>query len=186
MAPRSAQPAVVPGDGEHEGALVLAALSSERTGCWHDRCARWRSIGDAVAMSSSDAAPGQEITGLVGVHDADSTLRGELTYWVGARLGRRHCSLCEITHGLVRPRTEWKACRAGLPVAFDTFHRDDQPDRIRTASGGRAPVVVAEADSGHVLLLDPEDLDACDGSIDQLVAAIEQSADRLGLVWATS
>jgi hypothetical protein len=47
-------------------------------------------------------------------------------------------------------------------------------------------MVVAETDSGHVLLLDPEDLDACDGSIDQLVAAIEQSADRLGLAWATS
>ena len=57
---------------------------------------------------------------------------------------------------------------------------------IRTAAGGRAPVVVAETDSGHVLLLGPEDLDACDGSIDRLVAVIEQSADRLRLAWATS
>ena len=137
-------------------------------------------------MSSPDGAPSQEITGLVGVYDADSTLRGELTYWVGARLGRRHCSLCEITHGSVRQRPEWKVCQAGLPVAFDTFHRDDQPDRIRTAAGGRAPVVVAETDGGHVLLLDPGDLEACDGSIDRLVTAIEQSAARLGLAWATS
>ena len=137
-------------------------------------------------MSSPDGAPTQEIIGLVGVYDADSTLRGELTYWVGARLGRRHCSLCEITHGSVRQRPEWKVCQAGLPVPFGTFHRDDQPDVIRAAAGGRAPVVVAETDSGHVLLLGPEDLDACDGSIDRLVAAIEQSADHLGLAWATS
>lgn len=137
-------------------------------------------------MSSPDAAPTQQIIGLVGVYDADSTLRGEFTYWVGARLGRRHCSLCEITHGSVRQRPKWKVCQAGLPVSFDTFHRDDQPDMIRTAAGGRAPVVVAETDSGHVLLLGPGDLDACDGSIDRLVAAIEQSADRLGLAWATS
>jgi hypothetical protein len=134
-------------------------------------------------MSSSEAAP-QQIVRLVGVYDADGTVRGELVYWVGARLGRRHCSLCEITHGSVRQRPEWKACRAGLPVSFDTFHRNDQPEAVRAASGGRAPVVIAETDSGHVLLLDPQDLDACDGSIDRLIAAIEQSAAGLGLVWA--
>lgn len=137
-------------------------------------------------MSSPDAAPTQQIIGLVGVYDADSTLRGELRYWVGARLGRRHCSLCEITHGSIRQRPKWKVCQAGLPVSFDTFHRDDQPDVIRASAGGRAPVVVAETECGHVLLLGPRDLDACDGSIDRFVAAIEQSADRLGLAWATS
>ena len=97
-------------------------------------------IGDAVAMSSPDAAPTQRIVRLVGVYDADSTLRGELAYWVGARLGRRHCSLCDITHGSVRQRPEWKTCRAELPVPFDTFHRNDQPDpgpsrRRRTGAG---------------------------------------------------
>lgn len=137
-------------------------------------------------MSSPDAAPTQRIIRLVGVYDADSTVRGELAYWVGARLGRRHCSLCEITHGSVRQRPEWKAGQAGLPVPFDTFHRNDQPDTIRTASGGRAPVVVAETDAGHVLLLASRDLDACDGSIDRLVEAIEHAATRLGLTWATS
>ena len=134
-------------------------------------------------MSSPDAAPTQRIVRLVGVYDADSTMRGELAYWVGARLGRRHCSLCEITHGSVRQRPEWKACRAGLPVPFDTYHRDDQPDQIRTAAGGQAPTVVAETDTGHTLLLASEDLDACDGSIDRLVEAIEQSAVRLGMTW---
>ena len=118
--------------------------------------------------------------------DADGTLRGELAYWVGARLGRRHCSLCEITHGSVRQRPEWKACQAGLPVPFHTHHRNDQPDAIRVAAGGRAPVVVAETDAGHVLLLASDDLDVCDGSIDRLVDAIGQNAARLGLAWTTS
>ncbi len=132
-------------------------------------------------MSPSDAAPTQRIVRLVGVYDADSTLRGELAYWVGARLGRRHCSLCEITHGSVRQRPEWKACQAGLPVPFDTFHRNDQPDSIRAASHAQAPVVVAVTDTGHAVLLDASQLAACDGSIDRMVEAIEQSAARLGL-----
>jgi hypothetical protein len=134
-------------------------------------------------MSSSDAAPAQRIVRLVGVYDADSTLRGELAYWVGARLGRRHCSLCEITHGSIRQRPEWTACKLGLPVPFDTYHRDDQPDTIRAAAEGRSPVVVAVTDTGHLPLLAAKDLDACDGSIDRLVEAIEESAARLGLIW---
>jgi hypothetical protein len=144
-------------------------------------------VGDAVAMSSADAAPRtQPIERLVGVYDADGSVRGELAYWFGARLGRRHCSLCEITHGSVRRRPEWKARQAALPVPFDTFHRDDQPDTIRTASGGRAPVVVAETETGPVLLLTPDDLDSCDGSIDRLIAAIEQKLVQLGLTWPAS
>ena len=136
-------------------------------------------------MNSRDASPTQRIVRLVGVYDADSTMRGEFAYWVGARLGRRHCSLCDITHGSVRQRPEWKTCQAGLPVPFDTFHRDDQPDTIRTAADGRAPVVIAETDNGNVLLLSAADLEACDGSIDRLVEAIERSVLSLGLTWPT-
>src|SRR4051794_28523893 len=124
-------------------------------------------------MSFPDAEPSPQIMRLVGVYDADSTLRGELAYWVGARLGRRHCSLCEITHGSVRQRPEWKSCQAELPVPFDTYHRNDQPHPVRSAASGRVPVVVAETKAGHMVLLGPAELEACGGSIDLLVAAIE-------------
>jgi hypothetical protein len=134
-------------------------------------------------MNSPNAAPAQKIVRLVGVYDADSTLRGELAYWVGARLGRRHCSLCDITHGSVRRRPEWKARQAELPVPFDTYHRNDQPANVRVAAGGHAPVVVAETVDGNVLLLTPDDLDACGGSIESMVDAIERAAQRHGLVW---
>jgi len=142
--------------------------------------------GDAVAMTSEDVEPSRRIARLVGVYDADSTVRGELAYWVGARLGRRHCSLCEITHGSVRERSEWKACRVGLPVPFDTYHRNDQPASIRAATNGTVPVVVAETDGAIVVLLLPADLDSCHGSIDRLVEAIEHAAALRGLEWTTS
>lgn len=143
------------------------------------------SICDAVGMSSSNVAPPRRIIRLVGVYDAESSLRGELAYWIGARLGRRHCALCEITHGSVRERPEWKACRDGLPVPFDNHHRDDQPTAVRIATGGITPVVVAETDSAPVIVLSPADLEACAGSIDRLVEAIERAAARLDLTWTT-
>lgn len=118
----------------------------------------------------------------MGVYDADSTVWGEVSYWVGARVGRRHCSLCEITHGSIRQRPEWVACQDQLPAEFATYHRNDQPDEVRVAAGGLAPVVVAETDTGrHVVVLRPAELDECDGSIDRLTAALERSLEHLGL-----
>ncbi|MCB1016711.1 MAG: hypothetical protein KDB10_16600 [Acidimicrobiales bacterium] len=133
----------------------------------------------------SDATGGgSRLRRLVGVYDADHTLRGELAYWVGARLGRAHCALCDITHGTFREKAQWQACRAGLPVPFDTFHRDDQPDAVREAVGGAAPVVVAELEDGAVVaLLGAADLDACAGSVDALAAALEQAVTVAGLEW---
>ena len=123
------------------------------------------------------------ITRLIGVYDADHTLRGELAYWIGARLGRAHCSLCDITHGTFRAKPAWQRCKDGLPVPFDTYHRDDQPDAVRQATANTAPVVVAETPGGIVPLLDGEALEACHGSIDAMVEAITTAAEAYGLTW---
>jgi hypothetical protein len=123
-----------------------------------------------------------KVVRLVGVYDADHTIRGELSYWVGARLGRAHCALCDITHGPLRRRAEWKAYTADLDVGFETFHRDDQPDAVRTASGDRVPVVVAELATGAItVLLDPDALDVCSGSVERLGEAIDEALIREGL-----
>ena len=137
-----------------------------------------------MSQPTDPAAPSQLIR-LVGVYDADGSLRGELAYWVGARLGRSNCALCDITHGLVRERADWRACREGLPIPFDTFHRDDQPDTIRTALGGVAPAVVAETTTGIIVLLGSQQLAACAGSPDQLVTAIEEQLRQKGLEWSS-
>ena len=147
-------------------------------------------------VSSSDRVPDaknppadastREVVRLIGVYNADSTLRGELSYWIGARLGRAHCSLCDITHGLVRERSAWTICRATLPVPFVSYHRDDQPDAVRAAIGDSAPAVVAETMGGTVRLLGPTELAECQGSIEALLDAIEQKLAQDQLAWPTS
>jgi hypothetical protein len=54
---------------------------------------------------SDDRLARRPVRRLVGVYDADGTLRGEVGYWVGARLGRAHCALCDITHSPIRERS---------------------------------------------------------------------------------
>ena len=122
------------------------------------------------------------ITRLIGVYDADGTVLGEISYFVKARLGQAHCALCDITHGLVRERSDWRAARDGLPVEFVAFHRDDQPPPVRAASAGRLPAVVAElGDDGHVVLLDGEELESCAGDPSAFVARLRAAADDHGL-----
>ena len=123
----------------------------------------------------------QVVRRLVGVYDADHTLSGELRYWVGARVGRAHCALCDVTHGLVRPARRWREYRSSLPVPFDTFHRDDQPASTRAL--GVVPVVAAETAAGTRVLLDPAALDQCAGSVDALAFAVAVAVDEAGLRW---
>jgi len=115
---------------------------------------------------------------LIGVYDADGTVLGELSYAVGRVLGQTHCSLCDITHGAFRGRPEWKASRSSLGVPFDTYHRNDQPDAVRKATGGTTPVVVAEMTSGEILgLLGEAELAACGASPPRLMTAITDALD---------
>ncbi|MGA1050934.1 MAG: hypothetical protein ACO3WU_01440, partial [Ilumatobacteraceae bacterium] len=115
--------------------------------------------------------------------NADGTIRGELGFVVGKLLGRAHCGLCDITHGAVSERSDWKACRAALPLAFDTYHRDDQPDAARPLTEGRLPAVLAETDAGFIVLLGPAELDACAKSPERLVDAVEAAVGAAGLAW---
>jgi hypothetical protein len=125
------------------------------------------------------------ITRLIGVYDADGSVAGELSYFLRKRVGRAHCALCDITHGRVRERNDWKSSRARLPVPFVTFHRDDQPDDVRAA--GTPPVVLAQtADDELVVLLNSDDLERCAGSTDLLVERIESVMAARRFSWAAS
>ena len=123
----------------------------------------------------------QSVREFIGVYDADGTLLGEARYWIGARLGRTHCSLCEITHGLFTERADWRRCREELGVGFSTYHRDDAPAEV-LAAGAPAPFVVARTEHGLVALLGPADLDACGGDVERFRAALARACAERGLV----
>ena len=103
------------------------------------------------------------ITELIGVYDADSTLLGEISYWVGARLGTTHCSLCELTHGLFTKKSEWKQCAESLTIPFHLFHRDDAPQDVIAALASEFPAVLQRTTEGVTVILTKEELERFDG-----------------------
>ena len=120
------------------------------------------------------------MTALVGVYDADGTLSGELAYWVGAHLtGRRHCALCEITHGMFREKTQWRELAAGLPVPFEAVHLDERSPEVLAASDGCEPCVVAlRADGSAEVVLGAEELEAMGGDPTRLASALDEALPR--------
>lgn len=111
--------------------------------------------------------PGSKrVVELFGVYDADATLVGEASYWIGARLGIRHCSLCDITHSLFREKSQWRNCVTRLQsdygVSFRAFHRDDQPYEVRAVINGAYPALVARsADGTMTLFLNADQITEC-------------------------
>lgn len=105
---------------------------------------------------TSGTEPQTRIVELFGVYDADATLVGEASYWIGARLGIRHCSLCDITHSLFREKSQWRDCVARLEndygVSFLAYHRNDQPAVVREVIDGAYPAVVARHSNGAMSL----------------------------------
>jgi len=111
----------------------------------------------------------QRVTEYIGIYDADSTIIGEVSYWIGARLGRRHCSLCDITHGVFTEKAEWRLFRERLHVPFTTFHRNDAPSGALAAAGGSFPCVLARRNDHFTVVLGPVDLDSMNGSPEVLI-----------------
>ena len=118
-----------------------------------------------------------KIVTLYGVYDADATILGELSYWFGARLGVRHCSLCDITHSLFKQRSIWQERQQELKdnygVDFWAYHRNDQPTEVRKVIAGNYPAVVAQDELGNFsLFMDDAQISRCDGSPELFMAEI--------------
>lgn len=107
------------------------------------------------------------VTEFIGVYDADSTVVGEISYWISARLGRAHCSLCELTHGLFTIKSEWKQCERDLSVPFTTFHRNDAPADVLAVVNGQFPVVLARSEDSLSIVLSGSELESFNGRTDQ-------------------
>lgn len=118
------------------------------------------------------------IVEFIGIYDADSTLRGEISYWIGARLGRSHCSLCDITHGLFTPKKQWTQCASNLSVPFVTFHRNDAPADVLEAAHGNFPCVLARTSHSLKIVISPQELDALEGSPEHLSHRLKQFTDE--------
>jgi hypothetical protein len=77
-------------------------------------------------------------------------------------------TLCSITHGLAGEKSEWRECKEEIGLPVDYIHRDEISGELKGIVGDRLPCIVAQAGSDLVLLLTPDVLERCQGSVADL------------------
>lgn len=110
------------------------------------------------------------------IYDADATIRGELSYFVGHALGKLNCSLCDISHGPLVQKKAWKKWRremAGRGHDLRPIHRNEMSEPLREFVAGRLACVVEERSGTYHMLLSPAELARCNGRVDALAAMLD-------------
>jgi hypothetical protein len=108
----------------------------------------------------------------VGIYNADGTILGELRYVVGKLRGTVLCSLCDITHGKVRPRKDFLAACTEAAVEIELLHRNEATSE-QLAAAGILPALIVEAEGTWRCVLTASDLEECAGSPAQLISRLQ-------------
>lgn len=91
------------------------------------------------------------------------------------------CALCSITHGLAGERSEWRECKEVLGVPVDYVHRDEIQGELARLVSHDLPAVVAVTDGGFEVVLGPEALERCRGSVGDFKGRLLTHASMRGL-----
>jgi hypothetical protein len=120
-----------------------------------------------AASARSSTMPDRElITRLYFVYNANSGTLAAIVDSAKKLLSINGCALCSLTHSLAGERTEWKTCRDTMGVAVDYVHRDELTREMKAIIEGEGlPCVLAQTQKGLHLLLTPDTIRRCNGSI---------------------
>lgn len=109
--------------------------------------------------------PKRPIDKLLFVFAADSGSFNALLDSAKKFLRIKNCTLCSITHGLAGEKSEWRECRDELGVPIEYLHRDELSGDLKALVGTSLPCVVADSEGDLIVLLKPEVLERCQGSV---------------------
>ncbi|RLB53802.1 MAG: hypothetical protein DRJ42_10895 [Deltaproteobacteria bacterium] len=118
---------------------------------------------------------------LLFIFDADSGLWDAFVDSAKKVLRINGCALCQITHGLVTEKSEWRQCQEALGAPIEYLHRDEIPPDLLPLVEGELPCIVAEHDGKRTLLLASETIARCRGSVDDLRGKLLFHAAKHGL-----
>ena len=124
------------------------------------------------------------VTKLVGAYEADGGVVGEAKYVIGHLLGRFECVLCDITHGPLWRKKSFDTFRSRLGVPFEVVHRNERSTEVEAATRDLLPCVVAQTETGWIVVLGREELSAFGGDVEKLERGLGQAMTRIGLTLA--
>jgi len=118
----------------------------------------------------------RKVDRLLFVYNADSGTLNAIIDSARKLLSINGCPLCSLTHSLAGERSEWLSCKESIGVPVDYVHRDELSPALRGVVGDRLPSVVARAGDQDIVLLGPDVIQRCKGSVADLRGRIKTHA----------
>ncbi|KAK4532716.1 hypothetical protein CCYA_CCYA13G3573 [Cyanidiococcus yangmingshanensis] len=125
------------------------------------------------------------------IYDADSTLAGEVRYFLRKVLFHNYCAACVITHGKRCEKPEWTALKSGqhdwgANVRLRNVHRDEIELEARNVAGAHLPCVLGKLMNGaYLLLLTRQELELCQGHVSSFRLRLSETLVHHGLfIWS--
>lgn len=115
----------------------------------------------------------RKIDRLLFIFDADSGTWGAFVDSAKKLLMFKGCALCAITHGLLGEKTEWKSCKDEIGITIDYVHRDEMSGELKQIVGDKLPCIVAITGGKFILLITPDVLERCNGSVSDLKGRLQ-------------
>jgi hypothetical protein len=123
----------------------------------------------------------EKVDRLIFIFDANSGAWDAFVDSAKKVLRIKGCALCQITHGLVAEKSEWRECQEALGVPVEYLHRDELTEELRPLVEGRLPAIVADHGGEKTLLLDDAAISRCRGSVEDLRGKLLFHAAKQGL-----
>ena len=113
------------------------------------------------------------------IWNADWSIRGAIDAARDFVKGVESCALCEIAYSGVVQKSEWKECNASIPAPVTILYKNKVPEPLLRVADGMFPVVIVETDGTLRRLLEKDDIEACQGSVNAFKTILEQKIAAL-------
>ena len=118
----------------------------------------------------------RKVDRLLFVYNADSGTLNAIIDSAKKLLSINGCPLCSLTHSLAGERSEWLSCKESIGIPVDYVPRDELSPSLRGIVGDSLPSVVARAGDEDIVLLGPDVIQRCKGSVADLRGRIKTHA----------
>ncbi len=111
---------------------------------------------------------------IICIYNASSTWVGELNYLYKKLFENKSCSLCDLSHGITGIKKEWKEMESISDHEYSLLHINEVPANIPHNLIKKLPCVLKQDIENFELLIRPEELQICNGSIESFKILLEK------------
>lgn len=115
------------------------------------------------------------------IYNASGTIAGELNYLYGKYFQDEHCELCDITHGTVSAKPEWKAWISAFKCENYVLHTNEAEEMDVDYSRFELPVVLVDRGIGLEELVTKEEMADSGKGVEAFGALFYRKLDQFGL-----